>query len=98
VNINKLKPYPYLGQAPKKLEATIERGGEHKEDSKYKEDSKCKDSREDVHDVFTENLTQPKILVNRKNSVIDIGELIFKCIKLERSFNLVDFSIDEPKS
>jgi hypothetical protein len=39
VNINKLKPYPYLGPAPKKVEATIEREGEHKEDSKYKEDS-----------------------------------------------------------
>jgi hypothetical protein len=40
VNINKLKPYWYLGQAPKGLEATIERGGEHKEDSKRKEDSR----------------------------------------------------------
>ncbi len=39
MNINKLKPYPYLGPAPKKVEATIEREGEHKEDSKYKEDS-----------------------------------------------------------
>jgi hypothetical protein len=34
VNINKLKPYQYLGQAHKKLEATIKGGGEHKEDSR----------------------------------------------------------------
>jgi hypothetical protein len=33
VNINKLKPYQYLGQAPRGLEATIEGGREHKEDS-----------------------------------------------------------------
>ncbi len=38
VNINKFKPYQYLGQILKGLEATIKRGGEHKEDSEYKED------------------------------------------------------------
>jgi hypothetical protein len=45
VNINKLKPYQYLGQVPKGLEATIERGGEHKKDLKYKEDLECKNSK-----------------------------------------------------
>jgi hypothetical protein len=45
VNINKLKPYQYLGQVPRGLEATIEMGKEHKKDLEYKEDSKCKDSR-----------------------------------------------------
>jgi hypothetical protein len=40
VNINKLKPYQYLGQTPKGLKATIEGGGEHKEDSKRKEGSR----------------------------------------------------------
>jgi hypothetical protein len=39
VNINKLKPYKYLGKAPRGLKVTIEGGGEHKEDSKNKEDS-----------------------------------------------------------
>jgi hypothetical protein len=33
VNINKFKPYRYLGKVPRILEATIEGGGEHKEDS-----------------------------------------------------------------
>ncbi len=33
VNINKLKPYWYLGKTPRGLEATIEGGGKHKEDS-----------------------------------------------------------------
>jgi hypothetical protein len=32
VNINKLKHYWYLEKAPRGLEATIERGGKHKED------------------------------------------------------------------
>jgi hypothetical protein len=39
MNMNKLKPYQYLGHVPKGLEATNEGGGEHKEDSQYKEDS-----------------------------------------------------------
>jgi hypothetical protein len=39
VNINKLKPYRYLGKAPRGLEATIGGGGEHKENSKNNEDS-----------------------------------------------------------
>jgi hypothetical protein len=34
VNINKLKPYRYLGQAPKGLETIIKGGGEQKEDSR----------------------------------------------------------------
>jgi hypothetical protein len=33
VNINKFKPYWYLGKALRTLEATIKGGGEHKEDS-----------------------------------------------------------------
>jgi hypothetical protein len=33
VNINKLKPYRYLDKAPRGLEATIEGGREHKEES-----------------------------------------------------------------
>jgi len=33
VNINKLKPYRYLGQVPRGLETTIKGGGEH-EDSR----------------------------------------------------------------
>ncbi len=57
-------------------------GGEHKKDLKYKEDSECKDSREDVQDVSIEILTQPKISVNRINSITNIGEPIFKSIKL----------------
>jgi hypothetical protein len=32
VNINKLKTYQCLDQAPKGLKAIIERGGKHKED------------------------------------------------------------------
>jgi hypothetical protein len=53
VNINKLKPYQYLGQAHEGLEATIKGGGEHKEDSREdvqdEVDSKNKeDSRENV--------------------------------------------------
>ncbi len=36
VNINKLKPYRYLGKAPKGLRATIEGGGEHKEEDSQK--------------------------------------------------------------
>jgi len=42
VNINELKPYRYLGEVSRGLEATIEGGGEHKEDSK-----------ENFQDVFT---------------------------------------------
>ncbi len=56
VNINKFKPYWYLGQVPKGLKGTIEREGEHKEDSKNKKYSKHKeDSREDFQDDFIEN-------------------------------------------
>jgi hypothetical protein len=44
VNINKLKSYQYLDKAPRGLEATIERGREHKEDSQ-----------ENFQDVFIEN-------------------------------------------
>jgi hypothetical protein len=48
VNINKFKPYRYLGQVPRGKEATIEGGGEHKEDLENKKESKHKeDSRED---------------------------------------------------
>jgi hypothetical protein len=31
VNINKLKPYKYLGKAPRGLKATIKGGREHRE-------------------------------------------------------------------
>jgi hypothetical protein len=45
-----------LGQVPKGLKGTIEREGEHKEDSKNKKYSKHKeDSREDFQDDFIEN-------------------------------------------
>jgi len=33
VNINKFKPYRYLGKALRGLEVTIKGGGEHKNDS-----------------------------------------------------------------
>ncbi len=56
VNINKFKPYQYLGQVPIGLEVTIEGGGEHKEDSENKKDSKHKEnSREDFQDDFIKN-------------------------------------------
>ncbi len=42
VNINKFKPYKYLGKAPRGLEATVEGGGEHKEDSENKEEDSQK--------------------------------------------------------
>jgi hypothetical protein len=47
VNINKLKPYRYLGKALKGLEATIKGGGEHKEDSKNKGSENKEDSQKD---------------------------------------------------
>ncbi len=46
VNINKHKPYWYLGQAPRELEATIKGGGKHKENSKNK------DLGEDFQDIL----------------------------------------------
>ncbi len=39
MNINKFKPYKYLGKVPKGLEATIEGGGEHKDLGNKEEDS-----------------------------------------------------------
>jgi hypothetical protein len=39
VNINKFKPYRYLGKVPIALKVTVERGLEYKEDSEHKEDS-----------------------------------------------------------
>jgi hypothetical protein len=69
VNINKFKPYQYLGQTFRGLEATIEGGGEHKEDSENKEDKKRKEkSRKHFEDVFTKNITQLKTSVNPKKS------------------------------
>lgn len=99
MHINKLKPYRYLGQAPKGLEATIKGGGEHKEDSKHKEDLENKeDSRADVQDDYIEKLIQLKILVNQKNLVADIQKPIYGSIELKRSFGLMDFNRNESKS
>jgi len=92
VNINKVKPYQYLGQAPKKLEATIKRGGEHKEDS-----------REDVPDQADlknkeDSRSIKKITINQKHLVVNIKEPIYKYIELERSFDLIEFDIDVLKN
>jgi hypothetical protein len=53
VNINKLKPYIYLGKAFRGLEATIEGGRDHKEDSQ-----------KHIWYGFIKNETTPKIRVN----------------------------------
>jgi hypothetical protein len=55
VNISNLKPYRYLGKAPKGLEATIEGGRKHKEDSENKDSKNKKDSQKDFHYGFTKN-------------------------------------------
>ncbi len=51
MNINKFKHYQYLGQAPRGLEATIEGGGKHKEDSR-------KDVQDEVDLVCKEDLKE----------------------------------------
>jgi hypothetical protein len=60
VNINKFKPYRYLGKVLEGLEATIEGGGEHKEDSKHK------DSQKDFQDGFNKNQFTLKTTFNQK--------------------------------
>jgi hypothetical protein len=76
-----------LGHAPKRLEASIEGGGEHKEDSI-----------EDFQGIIIKKLVQPKISINQKNPIVNIGELIYGFNKLERSFGSTDFGKDEPKN
>jgi hypothetical protein len=85
VNINKFKTY--------QLEVTIEGGGEHKEDSENKKDLEHKeDSREDFQDDSIKNQTKLKTIVNRKNSVVDIRELIYKTTKLETIISSMGFN------
>jgi hypothetical protein len=66
VNINKLKPYKYLGKTLRRLEAMIKREREHKEDSENKEDLEHKeDSQKGFHYGSTKNQTTSKnIFVN----------------------------------
>jgi hypothetical protein len=40
----------------------------------------------------------PKISINKKYSIVNIGELIYESIELERSFSSTDFDNDKPKS
>ncbi len=73
MNINKLKPYIYVGKAPKGLEVTIEGGGEHKEDLENKEDSqKC------FQFGFIENENTLKIRINQNNLVTSIRKPKYK--------------------
>jgi hypothetical protein len=76
-----------LGHALKGLEATIEGGGEHKEDSI-----------KDFQRTIIKKLIQPKISINQKNLIVNIGELIYGSNKLERNFGPTDFGKDEPKN
>jgi hypothetical protein len=65
VNINKLKPYTYLGKVPKRLEVTVEHGLEHKEDLENKEDSEHKkDSQKYFWYGSTKNQTTQKTIIN----------------------------------
>jgi hypothetical protein len=78
-----------LGQAPRGLKATIQGGGEHKENSEQKEDS-----RKGFQDNYTKNQTKQKPHSIEKIQFFYIGELVYGTTKLERIFNLVDFDRD----
>ncbi len=58
----------------------------------------CKeDSRKTIRGASTEKIIQPKIIVNRKNPIVDIGEPIYESIEPDKSFNSNFFGKDESK-
>ncbi len=74
MNINKFKPYIYLGKAPKGLEATIKGGGEHKEDLEHEDSKNKEDSQKHFLYASTENEITLKIGINQKKLVVNIGK------------------------
>ncbi len=110
VNINKLKPYKYLGKNSKGLEATIEGGGELTRRIQKTRTRKIHNirkiqrmrrtwkTRRTHKNVFwygsTKHETTPKTLVNKKKFITGIGNSKYKTTKSENIFNPSDFDID----